>query len=66
MKARHEAVVLTSRAGVQVQCACGWLSPLRRIVHGWMPGARQTERDTAQADWAGHVLEETRCPTPTT
>ncbi len=64
MKPAHDAVLLTDRAGAQVQCACGWLSPPRRIVHGWMPGARQIERDTALADWTAHQLEETPCPTP--
>lgn len=58
----HRATVLTSREGAWVECSCGWLSPPRRVVRGWIAGARQVERQTAQADWANHVLEETTCP----
>lgn len=57
----HHPTVTTTAAGAQATCSCGWRSPVRRVVRGWMAGALQINAAYAQADHTAHTahaLEE--------
>jgi hypothetical protein len=42
------------------RCECGWGSGLHQTCKGWMPGARETDRGAAIADFEAHQVEAYR------